>query len=93
MQLAQNSFLLAAIIKELAEGPESHRKILTYESPIEFVYDSIETPTAIISQSEIPKHLPSFAAGVRNTLRRKPRLILLVRRRTVKPSAPLWKQL
>lgn len=71
------STLLAAIIKELAEDPESHRKILTYESPIEFVYDTLETPSAIVSQSEIPRHLPSFAAGVRNALRRKPRLILV----------------
>lgn len=71
------STLLAAIIKELAEDPDSHRKILTYESPIEFVYDDIATPTAIVSQSEIPRHLPSFAAGVRNALRRKPRLILV----------------
>ncbi len=71
------STLLASIIKELAEQPDSNRKILTYESPIEFVYDSIETPSAVISQSEIPKHLPSFAAGVRNALRRKPKLILV----------------
>jgi defect in organelle trafficking protein DotB len=71
------STLLAAIIKELTEQPDANRKVLTYESPIEFVYDSIETPTSIISQSEIPKHLPSFAAGVRNALRRKPRLILV----------------
>ncbi len=71
------STLLAAMIKELAEDPESHRKILTYESPIEFVYDSIETPTALISQSEIPRNLPTFASGVRNALRRKPRLILV----------------
>jgi len=71
------STLLASIIKYIAEQKESHRKILTYESPIEFVYDSIERPNAIISQSEIPKHLPTFAAGVRNALRRKPHLILV----------------
>lgn len=71
------STLLASIIKEIAEDPNSHRKILTYESPIEFVYDAIEKPTAIVSQSEVPRHLPSFAAGVRNALRRKPRLILV----------------
>ena len=71
------STLLAAIIKELAGQPDSHRKILTYEAPIEFVYDSVPMPTAIVSQSEIPRHLPSFAAGVRNALRRKPRLILV----------------
>jgi defect-in-organelle-trafficking protein DotB len=71
------STLLASIIKYIAEQKESHRKILTYEAPIEFVYDSIERPNAIISQSEIPKHLPTFAAGVRNALRRKPHLILV----------------
>lgn len=71
------STLLASIIRSLAEDPESHRKILTYEAPIEFVYDTIETPTSIVSQSEIPRHLPSFEAGVRNALRRKPRLILV----------------
>ncbi|MAZ44755.1 MAG: Dot/Icm secretion system ATPase DotB [Legionellales bacterium] len=71
------STLLASIIRELAEDPDSHRKILTYESPIEFVYDNVVSPTSIISQSEIPRHLPSFAAGVRNALRRKPRLILV----------------
>lgn len=71
------STLLAAIIKKLAEEPESHRKILTYEAPIEFVYDALETPAAIVCQSEIPRHLPNFAAGVRNALRRKPGLILV----------------
>lgn len=71
------STLLASIIKEVAEDPESHRKILTYEAPIEFVFDALEKPSSIVSQSEIPRHLPSFAAGVRNALRRKPRLILV----------------
>jgi defect in organelle trafficking protein DotB len=71
------STLLASIIKEIARDPNCNRKILTYESPIEFVYDSVEMQSAIVSQSEIPRHLPSFAAGVRNALRRKPRLILV----------------
>lgn len=71
------STLLAAIIRNIAENAESNRKILTYEAPIEFVYDSVEKISSIISQSEIPRHLPSFAAGVRNALRRKPRLILV----------------
>src|SRR5690348_11719565 len=71
------STLLAAIIRDIAENIESHRKILTYEAPIEFVYDSVEKTSSIVSQSEIPRHLPSFAAGVRNALRRKPRLILV----------------
>lgn len=71
------STLLASIIRDLIEKENSNRKVLTYESPIEFVYDEIETISAIVSQSEIPRHLPSFADGVRNALRRKPRLIMV----------------
>ena len=71
------STLLASIIKTLAEEQNSNRKILTYEAPIEFVFDSVSKPSAVIAQSEIPKHLPTFAAGVRNALRRKPHVILV----------------
>lgn len=71
------STLLASIIKELSSEADSNRKILTYESPIEFVYDDIKMPSAIVSQSEIPRHLQNFALGVRNALRRKPRLIMV----------------
>jgi len=71
------STLLASIIRELIENEDSNRKVLTYEAPIEFVFDEIETISSIVSQSEIPRHLPSFAEGVRNALRRKPRLIMV----------------
>ncbi len=71
------STLLAAIIRSITEDAESNRKVLTYEAPIEFVFDNVEKISSIVSQSEIPRHLPSFAAGVRNALRRKPRLILV----------------
>ncbi|WBV63459.1 Dot/Icm type IV secretion system ATPase DotB [Legionella pneumophila 130b] len=71
------STLLASIIRELIETSDSNRKVLTYESPIEFVYDEIETISAVVSQSEISRHLPNFADGVRNALRRKPRLIMV----------------
>jgi defect-in-organelle-trafficking protein DotB len=71
------STLLAAIIRDIAEDPDSNRKILTYEAPIEFVYDTVEKISSVVSQSEIPRHLPNFASGVRNALRRKPRLILV----------------
>jgi defect-in-organelle-trafficking protein DotB len=71
------STLLAAIIRDIAEDPDSNRKILTYEAPIEFVYDTVEKTSSVVSQSEIPRHLPNFASGVRNALRRKPRLILV----------------
>lgn len=71
------STLLASIMRSIVEDAESHRKILTYEAPIEFVFDNVEKISSVVSQSEIPRHLPSFAAGVRNALRRKPRLILV----------------
>ena len=69
--------LLASIIRSLIEDEDSNRKVLTYEAPIEFVYDEIQTISSVVSQSEIPRHLPSFAEGVRNALRRKPRLIMV----------------
>jgi len=69
--------LLGAIIRDLLERPEAHLKILTYEAPIEFVYDFVPRTHALIAQHEIGVHLPSFAAGVRNSLRRKPMVILV----------------
>jgi len=52
-------------------------KMLTYEAPIEFTYDKIQHKRSLVAQSEIPKHLPDFSAGVRNALRRKPEIILV----------------
>lgn len=71
------STLLAAIIKDIVSKPEGNRKVVTYEAPIEFVFDSVAKPSSIVSQAEIPRHLPSFESGVRNALRRKPGLILV----------------
>jgi defect-in-organelle-trafficking protein DotB len=69
--------LLAAGCRFLLERPEGCGKMLTYESPIEYVYDAIKSPRSLVSQSEIPRHLPTFALGVRNSLRRKPEVILV----------------
>ena len=69
--------LLAAGNRMLLERPRGCGKMLTYEAPIEYVYDSIQSPRSLVSQSEIPRHLPDFAHGVRNALRRKPEIILV----------------
>jgi|AntRauTorcE11897_2_1112592.scaffolds.fasta_scaffold00112_23 defect-in-organelle-trafficking protein DotB len=69
------STLLAAGNRMLLE--KGCGKMLTYESPIEFTYDTVKSKRSLIGQSEIPRHLPSFAAGVRNALRRKPEIILV----------------
>ncbi len=71
------STLLAAGIRGLAEDPDSHLKIITYEAPIEYVYDDLVKPTTLISQHEIHKHLPDFVESLRNALRRAPDIILL----------------
>ncbi len=69
--------LLAAGIRMLMERKRGCGKIVTYEAPIEYVYDTIKSPRSLISQTEVPRHLPDFAAGVRNALRRKPNIILV----------------
>ncbi|MFN3826315.1 MAG: type IV pilus twitching motility protein PilT [Micavibrio sp.] len=71
------STLLAAGNRMLLERSHGCGKMLTYESPIEYVYDTIKSPRSLVSQTEIPRHLPDFARGVRNALRRKPEIILV----------------
>jgi len=71
------STLLAAGMRMLIERPEGCGKMLTYEAPIEFVYDLVASDKSLVSQSEIPRHLKNFEAGVRNALRRKPNIILV----------------
>lgn len=69
--------LLASGCRMLIEREQGCGKLLTYEAPIEYVYDSITGPRSLVAQSEIPRHIKSFAAGVRNALRRKPNIILV----------------
>jgi len=71
------STLLASVMDWRMRDPNAHLKILTYEAPIEYVYDDVEKPTTSIAQTEIPIHLKSFEDGVRNALRRKPSIILM----------------
>jgi defect-in-organelle-trafficking protein DotB len=72
------STLLSSGIRYILEGPENHYKILTYESPIEYTYDKVNSPYSTVAQTEIPTHLKSgFSGGIRNALRRKPSHILI----------------
>lgn len=71
------STLLSAGNRMLIERKGGCGKMLTYESPIEFTYDTLTNKRSLVAQSEIPRHLPDFAAGVRNALRRKPNIILV----------------
>lgn len=71
------STLLAAGTRMLLEQERGCGKVLTYEAPIEFTYDTVHSPNSLVSQTEIPRHLEDFAHGVRNALRRKPEIIIV----------------
>jgi defect-in-organelle-trafficking protein DotB len=54
-----------------------HGNIVTYEKPVEFLFNGIESNNCIIAQCEIGLHLPTFEDGVRNAMRRKPGLAII----------------
>ena len=69
--------LLAAVVQERLQSRHKSLKVLTYESPVEYLYRANGDISSVVSQTEIPRYLPGFAQGVRNALRRKPDLILV----------------
>jgi defect-in-organelle-trafficking protein DotB len=71
------STLLSSCIRHVIEQENANSKIVTYEAPIEFIYDNIKTPSSIVSQSEVPRHVKSFSSGIESALRRKPDIILI----------------
>lgn len=71
------STALASILRERIEGPDKHSVLVTIEDPIEFTYDEIFAPAAIITQMQIGLNLKSFYHGVKNALRMAPKVILV----------------
>ena len=69
------STLLAAGTRWLLERGAG--RIQSYEAPIEYVFDAIATDTALMSSAEIPRHFPSFADGLRSSLRRRPTAVIV----------------
>ena len=69
------STLLAAGTRRLLENGAG--RIQSYEAPIEYVFDGIATDTALMSSAEIPRHFPSFAEGLRSSLRRRPSAVIV----------------
>jgi defect-in-organelle-trafficking protein DotB len=69
------STLLAAILREIIE--KGGRNVATYESPIEFDYDTIQSRGGPVSQSSIPEHLGDFLTATRNSTRTAPDVVLI----------------
>ena len=70
------STLLAAGVRRLLETGAG--RIQSYEAPIEFVFDGVETGgTSLMSSSEIPRHFVDFADGLRASLRRRPAAVVV----------------
>ena len=69
------STLLAAGTRCLLERGAG--RVQSYEAPIEFVFDGIGGDGALMSSSEIPRHFPSFAEGLRASLRRRPAAVVV----------------
>ena len=69
------STLLAAGTRRLLESGAG--RVQSYEAPIEFVFDGIGGDGALMSSSEVPRHFPSFADGLRASLRRRPAAVVV----------------
>lgn len=67
----------AAIVRAILEDANSHRKIALFDSPPEFAFYDVPRATALLSQHDVPKHIRSYALGIRNSLRRMTRVIVV----------------
>jgi len=72
------STTFAGVNRYILEGDTAIKgNINIYESPIEFIYDTIESDHSILTQSEVPRDIGSFALGIRTSMRRSPKLIVI----------------
>lgn len=63
---------LAGLVQALNEL--GHRRIITIEEPIEYVFQP--APQSVITQREVGVDVPSFAQGLKSSLRQDPDVIL-----------------
>ena len=69
------STLLSSVISHKLKTED--KRILSYEAPIEYLYDTVTDKIGTITQSEIPLHLPSFFMATKNVLRRNAKVVLI----------------
>lgn len=78
------STLMSSIIRMIVERPDANEKVLEFSDPIEYVFDEVEMQSSTIFQTHVGRHLKPrnrgesiWAYAARNSLRRKPTIIVL----------------
>ena len=73
------STLLSAMLQHRLYKNLRGEKLITMESPIEYLYsvDDKALVSASVSQTELPRQLPNYAYAVRNAMRRMPTAIMV----------------
>lgn len=73
------STTMAAMTRWHLENTERPVKIVDIQAPIEYTFrdvtSALDGSSSLIGQSEVGRHIKSFAAGVHSALRRKPHII------------------
>ena len=71
------STLIAGMTMAKLADPGGHYNIAEGAAPVEFLLDRVRSPSSTISQTEIPRDLPSFEAFIRGCMRREPTDIIV----------------
>lgn len=71
------STLIAGMTVEKLGDANGHYNIAEGAAPVEFLLDRVKSPSSTISQTEIPRDLPSFEAFIRGCMRREPTDIIV----------------
>lgn len=66
------STLLASLIKNLLLDNNISLRIVSFEAPIEFLYDKVPQFQSDIIQIQVPDMLGTFAIGIEEAMRKKP---------------------
>jgi defect-in-organelle-trafficking protein DotB len=71
------STLIAGMTMAKLLDPEGHFNIVEGAAPVEFLLDRVKSPSSTITQTEIPRDLPTFEAFIRGCMRREPTDIIV----------------
>ena len=71
------STLIGGMTLAKLRDPNGHHNIIECAEPIEFLLDRVRSETSMITQSEIPRNLPSFDAFMEGAMRRQPTDIIV----------------